>query len=234
MSRGFGEIGVIKQLPDALVVIAGLITQLGDMWFVVLGILGLYWIGTRDASLTTTPKRDCLYLFALGLGAYALTLSLKHVFALPRPPGATMAVLPAWLPTSNELVRTLEAGDGFGFPSGHALKSTVVYGGAALVFTNLDDRKYFVSAAIVSAVGLSRIVLGVHYLVDVLAGILIGVVFLVGMNRVTKMDPRRAFTVSGLLGLVAAGLSMAYTSGLVIVAAGLGLGSWEFSRRGRE
>lgn len=231
MSRGFGEIGVIKQLPDSSVAIAGVITQLGDMWFVVLGLLGVYWLGTRDGSLTATPKRDCLYLFALAVGAYALTLCLKHVFALPRPPGATTAVLPAWLPASSKPVyESLVTGDGFGFPSGHALKSTAVYGSAALVFTKLDKWRYFVSAAIVVIVALSRIVLGVHYLVDVLAGILIGVVFLLGMHRGTRTDPRRAFTVSGLLGLIAAGLSMSYTSGLAVVAAGLGLGSWEFSR----
>lgn len=232
MSRGLGEIAVTKQLPDPFITIAGLTTQLGDMWFVVLGILGVYLIGTRGSSLTTTPLRDCLYLFALAIGAYALTASLKHVFALPRPPGATTAVLPAWLPESSEPVyESMVTGDGFGFPSGHALKSTVVYGGAAFVFTKLDDRRYLVSAAIVAVIALSRIVLGVHYLVDVLAGILVGFVFLVGMNQVTKTDPRRAFAVSALLGCLAVALSMTYQSGLVVVAAGLGLGGWEFGRR---
>lgn len=232
MTRGLGEISVIKQLPDSFITVAGLITQLGDMWFVVLGLLGVYWIGIHDRSLTSTPKRDCLYLFALAIGAYALTLSLKHIFSLPRPPGATTAVLPAWLPAGSEPVyESLVTSDGFGFPSGHALKSTAVYGGAALVFTEVNDRKYLVSAAIVVVVALSRIVLGVHYLVDVLAGILIGLVFLVGMHRVTRTDPRRAFTVSGLLGCLAVVLSVSYTSGLAVVAAGLGLGSWEFSRR---
>lgn len=232
MSRGFGEISVIQQLPDSFVTVAGLITQLGDMWFVVLGLLGIYWIGIRNGSLTATPKRDCLYLFALAIGAYALTLSLKQIFSLPRPPGATTAVLPAWLPASSEPVyESLVTSDGFGFPSGHALKSTVVYGGAALVLTTWDDRKYLVSAAIVFVVALSRIVLGVHYLVDVLAGILLGLVFLVGMHRITKANPRRAFTASGLLGCLAVVLSTSYASGLAVVAAGLGLGSWEFSRR---
>lgn len=231
MSRGFGEIGVVKQLPETIIAIAGLITQLGDMWFVVLWIIGTYWIVSRDSSITNTPLQDCSYLFALALGTSALTMSLKHVFMLPRPPGATTAMLPAWLPASSKPVyESLVTSDGFGFPSGHALKSTAVYGGAALLFTKRDGQKYLVPAAIVAIVALSRVVLGVHYVVDILTGILLGLLFLVGMNRITKADPRPAFVVSTLLGLIAVVLSQSYTSVLVVVAGGLGLGSWEYSR----
>jgi membrane-associated phospholipid phosphatase len=231
MSRGIGLIEATESLPDVAIVIAGLVTQLGDMWFVLLGILLVYWVGIRDQLLTDTLWRDCLYLFSLAISSYALTVVLKHVFMLPRPPGATTAVAPAWIPaTGIPIYKSIVTGDGFGFPSGHALKSTVVYGGAALMFSKWNPRRrYFLAAIIVVLVAISRVVLGVHYLTDVVAGILIGLVFLAGMNRVTKTDPRRAFVITAVLGLFAFVMATGYKSGMTIMASALGLGLWEFS-----
>lgn len=233
MSRGMGIIDITKSLPDAIIAIAGLITQLGDMWFVLLGILLVYWLGTRDPSLTDTLRKDCLYLFALTVGSYALTVVIKHVFALPRPPGATTAVLPFWLPAISEPVyESIVTGNGFGFPSGHTLKTTVVYGGAALMLSKWKPhRQYLIAGGIVVLVAISRVVLGVHYLADVVTGVLVGLVFLGGMNQATKGDPRRAFGITALLGLFAAGMAMEFRSGLVVVAAVAGLGIWELSHR---
>lgn len=233
MSRGVGIISITKSLPDVIIAIAGLITQLGDMWFVLLGIFLVYWMGTRDPSLTDTLRRDCLYLFALAIGSYALTVIIKHTFTLPRPPGATVAVLPTWLPQSIKPVyESIVTGSGFGFPSGHALKTTVVYGGAALILSKWRQRRQnLIAAAIVLLVAVSRVVLGVHYLVDVVAGILIGLAFLGVMNRMTGKDPRQAFGIAALLGLIAVGMAMGYKSGLVVVAAVAGLGIWEFTYR---
>lgn len=80
----------------------------------------------------------------------------------------------------------------------------------------------------------SRVVLGVHYLADVVAGVLIGLVFLGGMNRATRGNPRRAFAITAILGLFAVGMAMGFKSGLVVVAAVFGLGIWEFSHRGNN
>jgi membrane-associated phospholipid phosphatase len=231
MSRGIGVIDITKSLPDVAVTIAGVITQMGDMWFVILSILLVYWVGTRDPSLTDTLWRDCLYLFALAISSYALTVVLKHVFMLPRPPGATTAIAPAWIPaTGIPIYESIVTGDGFGFPSGHALKSTVVYGGAALLFSKWQPRRrYLTATVIIGMVAISRVVLGVHYLADVVAGILVGLAFLAGMNRATKIDPRRAFAITGVFALFAFVMATGYESGLTIVAAVLGLGLWEFS-----
>ena len=231
MSRGIGVIEITRSLPDVAVTIAGVITQFGDMWFILLGILAVYWVGIRDQSLTDTLWRDCLYLFALAISSYALTVVLKHVFMLPRPPGAATAVAPAWIPTTGiPIYESIVTGNGFGFPSGHALKSTVVYGGTALLFSKWNPRRrYLTASGIVGMVAISRIVLGVHYLADVVAGILFGLVFLAGMNRVTKTDPRRAFVITAVLGLFAFVMATGYESGMTIVAAALGFGIWEFS-----
>jgi undecaprenyl-diphosphatase len=70
---------------------------------------------------------------------------------------------------------------GNSFPSGHALGAMVVYGALLLVFLPaVRHRKAFISAMalIVFAVGLTRVALGVHYVTDVLAGWLLGALWL--------------------------------------------------------
>jgi len=65
--------------------------------------------------------------------------------------------------------------DGYGFPSGHATVSTVVYVGLASILTIWDQRRrYFVAGVVVAVVSFTRLALGLHYLVDVLAGMALG------------------------------------------------------------
>lgn len=73
--------------------------------------------------------------------------------------------------------------DGFSFPSGHAAGSTVVYGLLAYLVVRWCpprwQRAVWVGAALwVLAIGFSRVMLQVHYLSDVLAGWLMGLVWL--------------------------------------------------------
>jgi membrane-associated phospholipid phosphatase len=71
----------------------------------------------------------------------------------------------------------------YSFPSGHAFAATATYGALALVFAAGLPRAraaLFVAAAVVvvAVVAASRVVLGVHYLLDVLAGIAGGLALL--------------------------------------------------------
>lgn len=232
MPRGIGIMNATESLPEILIVIAGFVTQLGDMWFVLLAILSVYIVGSQKPSLTTTPWSDSLYLFALAIGAYALTVIFKHIFLLPRPPGAATAHRPTWLPLfTNSMYDALVTADGYGFPSGHALKSTVVYGGAAFLLGGESHRQYLVAVMVVIFVAGSRIILGVHYFIDVIVGILIGFVFLGGMIRITKINPERALVAAALLGLIAVIMNTDYNSGLVVIAAITGLCSWRICRK---
>lgn len=231
MSRGIGEIGVVHGFPEWTTGVFGLVTQLGDMWFVVVAIGVVVALGYHDRSITPTPWRDGSYLLALAIGAYALTIVFKYIFEFPRPPGATTAVPPAWLPSFGAgLYEWFVTADGFGFPSGHALKSVAVYGGGALVFDGWSTprRRWLGVAAIVLAVALSRVVLGVHYVVDVVVGLCLGAVFLWGMWTVVGINPRKAFAVTGLLGLLAVAVSMELQSVLVVVGSGVGVGVWTY------
>lgn len=237
MSRGIGVVEFTSQLPEVVVAIAGLVTQFGDMWFVMLVVGGLLAAGyrRRRPAAGPDPLRAGCYLFALAVGAYAFTLILKHTFALPRPAGAATATAPAWLPAlADGLYASMVTGDGYGFPSGHALKSTAFYGGAALVLDVWDRRRrLLVGGGLAALVGLSRVFLGVHYLVDVVVGVALGVGFLWGMQRATGTDPRRALLVAGALGVVGLAVAGTLKAGLAGVAPLVVLGLWEYRGRSR-
>ncbi len=72
---------------------------------------------------------------------------------------------------------------GKSFPSGHAMSSTVVYGALLLVFLPALPRRarpYAVGGVVtlVLLIAASRLALGVHYLSDVLGGVVLGLAWL--------------------------------------------------------
>lgn len=249
MTRGIGGVAFADSLPDLVVAAGGLLTQLGDTWFLLLAVAVLYW-RARDGgapALTATPLRDCLLLLALVVGSYAATAALKSVFALPRPPGAGTAVLPAWLPpAASPVYESLVTADGYGFPSGHATAATAVYGGAAVVLRGGTRRlRYATAGSVVALVALSRLVIGVHYLVDVAAGFLVGLavlaVFLAlirrfgstvrppgppGSTRAATRSPAPALGGAAVLALAALALVPGLEPLLGLSGAAAGLGLW--------
>lgn len=168
MSRGFGEVEAIQSVvPDWLAVVIALITQLGDGWFLFALLVWLY--------LTRHQRRDDVLLvgglLACGVGLYR---GLKYLFRLPRPgsPVIDSEVLPSVIAP---LYEGAAHATGYGFPSGHATSAAVVYIGLATVLTVGTRRQRFaVAGAVVTLVGFSRVVLGVHFLVDVVAGVATG------------------------------------------------------------
>lgn len=108
---------------------------------------------------------QALYAATASLGGALLTGGLKAMFSRARP----------------NVVQPLVPADGFSFPSGHALGSTVVYLTlAVLLATRVRGRLaklYVLSVALLLAglIGISRVLLGVHYPSDVLAGWMVGV-----------------------------------------------------------
>ena len=125
---------------------------------ILVAILGLvlgrrYWTAFRVA-------------FASGAGGLVIT-GLKLIFARARP---LEPIVPA---------------EGYSFPSGHAFASTVFYGMMIYVVWSLTENRVARAAAtivglfMVTAVGLSRVYLNVHFLTDVLAGWLAGGAWLV-------------------------------------------------------
>ncbi|WP_129114326.1 phosphatase PAP2 family protein [Halegenticoccus tardaugens] len=200
--RTVGELEHLATLSDPVVFLFAVVTQLGDPWFLFLALAVLYWFGPDRLGV---PRRTGATLIALGLGALALTVGLKSLFAAPRPPGAGEAILPPWLPMSvGPLYAEIATGDGFGFPSGHAVGTTVVYGGCAVLLRRgTRVGRWLAAGAIVALVGLSRLVLGVHYALDVVVGVLVGGAFLALVVSVAGRRPDRAFAVAAAVSLLA-------------------------------
>lgn len=114
--------------------------------------------------LITRKRGAALLIFVSSFGGMLLGLALKRLFARPRP-----EVVPHLMDVS------LEA-----FPSGHSLMSAVVYLTLGLLAAEwapgvLAKVYVFLLAALLTgAIGVSRVLLGVHYPTDVMAGWCVG------------------------------------------------------------
>jgi membrane-associated phospholipid phosphatase len=208
MTRGIGEIELAAGLPDAVALAAALVTGLGDVWFVFVVLGVLYWVGSALPGPVSLPRRRAAFAVALALGGLAVTTALKELFRLPRPPGAADPAGAALVPgTLLPLYAEIGAADGFGFPSGHAVAAVVVYGGLALLVGT--RRGYAAGAVLCVLIPLSRVVLGVHYLVDIVAGVAVGSAFLVTVYQLCGRgdNPGRAMLFALLAALVGAAVS---------------------------
>jgi membrane-associated phospholipid phosphatase len=203
MSRGTGLAEWLAGAPDAAVFPFGLLTQLGDAWF-LFSLFGLLYLAAPPVA--ADPRRAGATLVAVAVAALGLTVALKTAFALPRPPGAATATAPAWLPGAGRAAYVdAVTGDGFGFPSGHAVGATAGYGAAAWLLDRLDRRRRLLAAvAVVAVVDLSRLVLGVHYLVDVAVGSAVALALLGAVRAVDgRRRPARAFALAAAVGAAA-------------------------------
>lgn len=200
-THGIGVVEMLESLPDPLVVLFVLLTQLGDLWFYFLVLSGIYLSGERLPGLRgTVDRRLAAYLVALALGAAALTTALKGTFAFPRPPGAGTAELADLFPAPlRGLYAVAATADGHSFPSGHATGAAVVWVGAATVVGVGSRRtRYAVAGAVAGLVALSRVVIGVHFAVDVVVGLVLGLLYLAVANRLSARGarPGRGFSLA--------------------------------------
>lgn len=160
------------------------LTFLGDPVFLVGLAPAVYWLGPRFGLI---DRHHAATLLGVTLGALALSVLLKYGFAIPRPPESLQ----------------LYPKDGYGFPSGHATGAAAVYGTLAALSTWRDRATRFALAtSIVVTVSLTRLLLGVHYLVDVVAGITAGGLFAAAIVRLAAIDHRHPFRVAALIGLL--------------------------------
>jgi len=127
---------------------------------VVFAIVGI-------ALLVTRRYRWLIYLAVTAGGGALLDIELKHHFARTRPDVAEM----------------LRRAQGFSFPSGHAMGSTVACGALAYLALRVLRSWKWKSAALafavtfIAAVATSRVYLGVHWISDVGAGVTAGTVW---------------------------------------------------------
>jgi membrane-associated phospholipid phosphatase len=133
------------------------------------GTIWLWIVVVATAALLLRAGRTRLAIFLIVTAALGGLLDsvMKIVIDRPRP----------------VLLDPVASARGKSFPSGHAMSSTVVYGSLLLIFLPAVARRWrpYVMVATVSlviAIAFTRLALGVHYLSDVVGGIVLGLAWL--------------------------------------------------------
>ena len=124
-------------------------------------------------------KKAILFLVA-SLGGIVLNKILKEIFQVPRPSDALIPI------------------QGYSFPSGHAMSAVIFYSLLVFIFykkiKNKIARNIFIlaNALVILLVGLSRIMLKVHTIYDVMGGYIIGLLWLfVAYKSLLKINPKK-------------------------------------------
>lgn len=168
--------------PSEYVDLAVVVTELGGLTGVVIVLSLAYWLSRR--------RERAALVASYAVVGIAFVMFLKSTLAMPRPPPEVYAI-----PLQD---------DPYGFPSGHAFIAVVVYGGLVLAYDRVRDPLAVAGAAtLVVLISLSRIVLGVHYLGDVVVGAVLGVAFLAALHVVVDGDPTRGFLLGGAVAIPA-------------------------------
>ncbi len=136
-----------------------------------LGSNGVLWTVLGVAAAVMAVRRRwklALYLLVTGAGALVLDPILKSLVGRLRP----------------VVAHPVAHGTGNSFPSGHSLGSIVCYGAVLLVFLPGTRPGWprtalrYGTGVLIAAIGISRILLGVHYLSDVVGAWALGLTWL--------------------------------------------------------
>ncbi len=145
-----------QDVPGWLTGIAQGFTFLGNTEFYLLVMPALFW------SIDTLLGIRIGIMLLVSGGVNSI---LKLAFHWPRP---------FWV--SDKVVNVVDA-TGFGFPSGHSQNAASLWG---LLATSTPKKwQRWVSILVILLIGISRIVLGVHFTQDVLMGWLVGGLLLI-------------------------------------------------------
>lgn len=148
---------------DFLTNAANFLSLLGEESFLIVILLLIYYICDKKAGFS---------IFSSLLGAEILTNAVKAVVRAPRP----FTVHP------HLLADRLETATGYSFPSGHTTGAAAFYVAAAR--ESGKKTLLVLSLILASLIGLSRNYLMVHWPVDVAAGMMIGLVFALGISLI--------------------------------------------------
>ena len=154
------------------------LTLLGDERF-------LYCSFTIFIGVLVLQQRRiaALHLVVAGLSTAAITHALKYGFAVPRPD------LVYYAPSS------------FAYPSGHSSGAAILYGLVATFIAQGQAQAkrwqvYFALGTPIILIALSRVLLGVHWLTDIIGGILLGLslcaVTRISYSRYSKTEQRKS------------------------------------------
>jgi undecaprenyl-diphosphatase len=142
----------IAERPGLLRTLAAFLAHSGDSWFWVIGLAVVWLLGSQDW------RRRALFLLIGILILAALVLLVKFSVRRRRPEGEWGAIYRSTDPHS--------------FPSGHAARA------AMLAVLGIGLGPPWFGALLVAwapLVSLARVAMGLHYLSDVAAGVVLGI-----------------------------------------------------------
>ena len=129
----------------------------GGVCLIILAVVLMLFKGSRKAGASL--------LLAIGVGALFTNVIIKNVVARPRPFYADGLYLEFWLDAGATTVSE------YSFPSGH---TTVAMTSMTALFLSFNKKKSWTSYIFVLLTGFSRVYLIVHYLTDVIGGLIVG------------------------------------------------------------
>ena len=147
----------------------------GNGWITVFQIITMFgsYLGFLIAFVVIFVKnRNLSYVFAITFAlASLINAGLKLIIARPRPFEAY------------SFISNLDGADGFSMPSGHSLCAGLF--ASFLTYHLWTQRKDKLTRTLGTiclslfpvVIGFSRMILGVHYLTDVIVGIILGIMF---------------------------------------------------------
>jgi membrane-associated phospholipid phosphatase len=143
----------IAERPGALRTLAMVLAHSGDSWFWLAGLILIWWLGSGSW------ERWALTLIIAILVTAGLVFAVKLVVRRQRPEG--------------EWGKFYRRTDPHSFPSGHAVRAMML----AVVTLGLGPTWLgLLLLGWAFLVGLARVAMGLHYLSDVAAGMLMGLV----------------------------------------------------------
>ncbi len=173
------EITLGIAIVGLMLMVAGLNTYFGDtlvnndvVYYIFTAITyfgdGLVFIIIGATLFFIYDKRFAKNLMLVLLGSNYFDMFLRDIFQDPRP--------------ASNAIRANETG--YGFPSGHAQSSTVTYGYLAFhTQKNYAQEKWYkyipwIFLVVIYLAAISRQIIGVHDVEDIVGGLLIGISFL--------------------------------------------------------
>jgi len=150
---------------------------------------GIVWLIIAIAGIYVTQYKETFVNLLVGLVLDIAVVAVLKAFTRRRRPAYDV----------DDQVATFKAVDKFSFPSGHATRATLL----AALFTLLSPLPFLLwvpLAAWALAVAASRVLLGRHHLLDVLAGLTIGVVEAAVLAAVWRTPDQADAIVAAALG----------------------------------
>src|ERR1700690_465430 len=145
------QLGVAEK-PGALRSVAIFFAHSGDSWFWGAALIILWWLGNSF-------WKQWAIIELVGISVLAvLVMSLKFIIRRRRPEGEWGSIYRNTDPHS--------------FPSGHAARAFMIAMVAAVLGPGWAALAFWIWAPLVS---LARVAMGVHYVSDILAGFLFGI-----------------------------------------------------------